>query len=88
MLSFPLSGMSAAIDLPIDRDTQGLVDFFNEWTIGLGGRIYLAKDAFTRAEHFKAMEPRLPHWESVRRQWDPALRIRSAQSVRIFGDPE
>ena len=87
-LSFPLSGMSAAIDFPIDRDTQGLVDFLNEWAIGLGGRIYLAKDAFTRAEHFKAMEPRLPYWESVRRQWDPALRIRSAQSVRIFGDPE
>ena len=80
--------MSAAIDLPIDRHTQGLVDFLNEWVIGLGGRIYLAKDAFTRAEHFKAMEPRLAHWESVRCRWDPTRRIRSAQSVRIFGDPE
>ena len=88
LLSFPLAGMSAAIDLPIDRDTQSLVDFLNEWVIGLGGRIYLAKDTFTRAEHFKAMEPRLAHWKSVRCQWDPTLRIRSAQSVRIFGDPE
>ena len=88
LLSFPLTGMSAAIDLPIDHQTQGLVDFLNEWVIGLGGRIYLAKDAFTRAEHFKAMEPRLAHWESVRSRWDPTRSIRSAQSVRIFGDPK
>ncbi len=88
LLSFPLAGMSAAIDLPIDHHTQDLVDYLNEWVIGLGGRIYLAKDAFTRAEHFKAMEPRLAHWEEVRCRWDPALSIRSAQSVRIFGDPE
>jgi hypothetical protein len=48
--------------------------------------VYLAKDAFTRAEHFQAMEPRLPAWTAVRRRWDPEGRIRSAQSVRILGD--
>jgi FAD/FMN-containing dehydrogenase len=51
-----------------------------------GGRIYLAKDAFTRAEHFRAMEPRLGEWLAIRRWWDPTGRLRSAQSVRIFGD--
>jgi FAD/FMN-containing dehydrogenase len=53
----------------------------------VGGRIYLAKDAFTRAEHFRAMEPRLSDWLAIRRRWDPAGRLRSAQSVRLFGDP-
>jgi hypothetical protein len=33
------------------------------------------------------MEPRLDRWMHVRRAWDPQLAIRSAQSVRIFGDP-
>ena len=35
--------------------------------IAEGGRIYLAKDTFTRAEHFRAMEPRLDAWTANRR---------------------
>jgi len=86
MLSFPKPGVSIALDLPVRDDTQALVDALNELVIKEGGRIYLAKDAFTRAEHFRAMEPRLDAWQKVRRQWDPELRLRSAQSVRVFGD--
>ena len=87
MLSFPLPGISIALDLAVDDNTQALVDVLNEAVLADGGRIYLAKDAFTRAEHFRAMEPRLDRWMTVRRRWDPELRIRSAQSVRVFGDP-
>ena len=86
-LSFPRRGTSVAVDLPIDDRTQSVVDALNERVIELGGRIYLAKDAFTRAEHFRAMEPRLARWTAVRRRWDPELRLRSAQSVRLLGDP-
>ena len=67
--------------------TQALVDELNEFVISEGGRVYLAKDSFTRKEHFAQMEPRLPHFLEVRRKWDPTLRFRSAQSVRLFGDP-
>ncbi len=67
--------------------TQRIVDRLNEAVIAEGGRIYLAKDSFTRAEHFRAMEPRLEKWSAVRKRWDPEARIRSAQSVRVFGDP-
>lgn len=87
MLSFPLPGISIALDLAVDDNTQALVDVLNEAVLADGGRIYLAKDAFTRAEHFRAMEPRLDQWMTVRRRWDPEFRIRSAQSVRVFGDP-
>jgi FAD/FMN-containing dehydrogenase len=62
------------------------VDALNEEVIAQGGRVYLAKDAFTRAEHFRAMEPRLDRFLAVRRRWDPEGRIRSLQSVRLFGD--
>jgi FAD/FMN-containing dehydrogenase len=87
MLSFPMPGISIALDLAVDDDTQALVDHLNEAVLADGGRVYLAKDAFTRAEHFRAMEPRLEQWTAVRRRWDPKLRIRSAQSVRVLGDP-
>lgn len=88
LLSFPRPGVSIALDLPVDDSTQSVVDTMNEFVIAHGGRIYLAKDAFTRPEHFRAMEPRLDKWMAVREKWDPERRIRSAQSVRVLGDPQ
>jgi decaprenylphospho-beta-D-ribofuranose 2-oxidase len=86
LLSFPRPGISIAVDLPMRRhNTQSLVDALNEVVIAEGGRVYLAKDALTRPEHFRAMEPRLDAFLAVRRKWDPERRIRSAQSVRLFG---
>ena len=84
-LSFPLPGISIAMDIPYDRVTQTLVDQMNRFVIEQGGRIYLAKDALTRADDFRAMEPRLNRFLEVRRAWDADGRIRSAQSVRLFG---
>jgi decaprenylphospho-beta-D-ribofuranose 2-oxidase len=86
LLSFPRPGISIALDIAVRKDTQELIDALNECVIKEGGRIYLAKDAFTRPEHFRAMEPRLPEFLRVRRRWDPKGKFRSAQSVRLFGD--
>ena len=86
LLSFPKPGISIAVDFPVRDGTQSLVDALNELVLKEGGRIYLAKDAFTRAEHFRAMEPRLPEWEAIRRKWDPEGRFRSLQSTRVLGD--
>jgi FAD/FMN-containing dehydrogenase len=86
MISFPKRGITYALDIPVDDDTQRLVDTLNDFVVAEGGRIYLAKDAFTRPEHFRAMEPRLDAWLAVRRKWDPQGQLVSAQSVRIFGD--
>lgn len=86
VLSFPKPGISIALDIPVRDDTQDVIDRLNEQVIEEGGRIYLAKDSFTRAEHFRAMEPRLTEFERIRDAWDPKRRFRSAQSVRIFGD--
>lgn len=86
MLSFPRPGISIALDIPIRDNTQALVDALNECVIAEGGRMYLAKDQFTRAEHFRQMEPRLEAFQRVRRAWDPEGRLRSALSVRLLGD--
>jgi len=86
VLSFPMRGMSVAIDFPVRRNTQGLIDALNEFVLGEGGRIYLTKDAFTRAEHFAAMEPRLERFNEIRRRYDPEGRLCSRQSVRMLGD--
>lgn len=86
LLSFPMAGISIALDIAITDATQALVDALNEEVIAEGGRVYLAKDAFTRAAHFRSMEPRLDRFLAVRRTWDPEGRIRSAQSVRLLGD--
>jgi len=87
MMSFPKPGLTASIDLPVEgAKTQRLVDALNEYVAAHGGRVYLAKDAFTREEHFRAMEPRLEAFNRVRRQWDPEGTIRSQLSVRLLGD--
>lgn len=86
LLSFPMKGTSVAVDIPITPDIQAIVDALNEVVIAAGGRIYLTKDRFTRPEHFRAMEARLDAFLAAREKWDPHRRLRSAQSVRLFGD--
>jgi FAD/FMN-containing dehydrogenase len=86
VLSFPLEGTSIAVDMAVSPDTQGIVDKLNELVIAAGGRIYLTKDLFTRPEDFRAMEPRLDRFFALRDKYDPKRRLRSAQSVRLFGD--
>jgi FAD/FMN-containing dehydrogenase len=87
MISFPKPGISIAVDVPLrGAKTQALIDALNEIVLDAGGRIYLTKDSLTRADHFRAMEPRLAGWNEVRRKWDPERRLRSALSIRLLGD--
>jgi FAD/FMN-containing dehydrogenase len=84
-LSFPKPGISLALDMPFGDATQSHVDAMNELVAAEGGRIYLAKDALTRPEHYRAMDPRVDRFLCVRREWDRDGRIRSALSMRLFG---
>jgi FAD/FMN-containing dehydrogenase len=87
ILSFPRPGITLALDIAVRDETQELIDALNEQVLQEGGRIYLAKDSFTRREHFEAMEgSRLDEFRAVRDRWDPDRRFRSAQSVRLMGD--
>ena len=87
-LSFPLAGATLSLDLPYrGGPTEALIHELNGMVLDAGGRVYLAKDAVTRAEDFALMMPRLASFLAVRDRWDPHRRFRSAQSVRLFGDP-
>lgn len=87
LLSFPMEGTSIAVDIPVSPEIQKIVDRLNELVIAAGGRIYLTKDQFTRPEDFRRMEPRLEAFQELRLRWDPKRKLRSAQSVRLLGDP-
>jgi decaprenylphospho-beta-D-ribofuranose 2-oxidase len=83
-LSFPMPGISFALDFPVHEGTPALVARLNEIVSELGGRIYLAKDAFTTAEQFARMEPRLEDFLALRRRLDPESRITSALALRLM----
>ncbi len=68
------------------KNTAEVVRQLNQLVIPAGGRIYLAKDTFTTAEDYRAMEPRLEAFLAARRRYDPAGKLKSLQSIRIFGD--
>lgn len=87
LLSFPKPGTSIAVDIPVRRDTAEVVRQLNELVIPAGGRVYLAKDTFTTAADFRAMEPRLERFLAARRQFDPETRLKSLLSRRLLGDP-
>ena len=74
------------LDTRSPPDLQRIIDSLNEFVIAAKGRIYLTKDRFTRADHFRAMEPRLPAFLALRDKFDPKRHLRSAQSARLFGD--
>ena len=87
-LSFPMEGVTVSLDLPYrGPETEALVHELNRVVVAARGRVYLAKDAVTRAADLERMVPRLGEWHRVRDRWNPKWRFRSAQSVRLFGGP-
>ncbi|MEN9916858.1 MAG: hypothetical protein RLY40_790 [Pseudomonadota bacterium] len=83
-LSFPLSGITLALDLPIFNDKLfNCLDILDEIVIRAGGRIYLAKDARLKPEAFQKMYKRYLEWLAVKQHWDPENRFSSSLSRRL-----
>jgi decaprenylphospho-beta-D-ribofuranose 2-oxidase len=71
-LSFPLAGWTLALDMPGNAPgLASMLDTFDEWVAGAGGRVYLAKDGRVRSEVFAAMYPRAGEWRAIRERSDP-----------------
>jgi FAD/FMN-containing dehydrogenase len=85
MLSFAMSGLSLALDFPMNGSaTRLLFRRLNEIVIEGGGRIYLSKDALSSAEQIRAMDPRIERFCAFREQIDPDRRINSALAERLL----
>lgn len=71
-LSFPTSGWTLALDVPIGAGILGgLLDRLDEEVLAAGGREYLAKDSRLPASAIARMYPRLDEWRDVKRAADP-----------------
>ncbi len=83
-LSFPLSGYTLALDIPIYSDKLfTCLDILDEIVIQAGGRIYLAKDARLKPKAFRDMYKRYPEWLATKQHWDPNNRFSSSLSKRL-----
>ncbi len=71
LLSFPMPGMTLALDLPLRAGTLALLDRLDAIVLAHAGRVYLAKDARLSAASVQAMYPRLSEWQAIRRELDP-----------------
>lgn len=79
LLSFPMKGVSLAIDFPQSRRlATDLLPRLDAIVHRAGGRLYPAKDAHMSAGHFQAA---YPAWKTLEQFRDPALKSRFWERV-------
>jgi FAD/FMN-containing dehydrogenase len=83
LLSFPISGYTLALDLPVSKGLIPLLHDLDQLVLRYGGRIYLAKDATLRAEDFQSMYPALGQFRAVKKKLDPGGIFSSSQARRL-----
>ena len=84
MMSFPISGWTLALDLPVGPSAlPEVLDDLDEMVIDAGGRVYLAKDARLSPEAVRVMYPRLPEFLAVKNRVDPRHQLASDLARRL-----
>jgi decaprenylphospho-beta-D-ribofuranose 2-oxidase len=83
-LSFPIPGLTLAVDLPARWLQPGeLLHAVDAIVAEGGGRVYLAKDSIVAADLIPQMYPRLETWRSTQKRLDPDQRLTSALAQRL-----
>jgi decaprenylphospho-beta-D-ribofuranose 2-oxidase len=82
-LSFPIPGWNICVDFPIKKGLSRFCQELDETVLGMGGRLYTAKDSRTSAETFHKMYPRLDEWRKIRATVDPDGVFASDMSRRL-----
>ena len=81
-ISFPMAGLTLAMDFPVAPSTMALLDRLDAVTLAHGGRFYLAKDARMAPETAHA-DPRMATWAARRDALGLRAAFRSVQSERL-----
>ena len=82
-LSYPMPGWNVCVDFPIKRGLGPFLDELDKRVMEFGGRLYLAKESRTSAEHFHAMYPEMGEWLRIRNDIDPTGVFESDMSRRL-----
>lgn len=71
VLSFPQEGYTFAIDFPIRPGLDVLIERLDQMVLDAGGRLYLGKDSYLKAETFRKMYPQVEHFLALKQRYDP-----------------
>jgi len=83
LLSFPTEGYTLALDFKLTASAITTLDRLEEIVVGMGGRVYLTKDAVMQESTFKATYPKCEAFELVREKYGAIGKFSSAQSKRL-----
>lgn len=77
MLSFPMEGVTLAVDFPNSSKVTDLIGELEDATLLAGGRIYFAKDALSTPAMAAQMYPELDAFAAVTNELDPDRHLRT-----------
>lgn len=83
LLSFPLSGYTLAVDLPVTDELFPLLRDVDQIVVNAGGRLYLAKDSTQSRPTFEASYGNLGAFRQLRRAISAETRLVSRLSNRL-----
>ena len=83
LLSFPTEGYTLALDFKASETAIKTVKRLEDMVVGMGGRLYLTKDAVMQESTFKATYPNWEKFEVVREQYGAIGKFSSTQSKRL-----
>ena len=85
LLSFPIDGVTFAVDFAHSKNIWQLLDKLDEIVIESGRRVYLAKDARLNANNFKKMySDSLKKWEAIKGKYDTRNKFESMMFNRLY----
>jgi FAD/FMN-containing dehydrogenase len=83
LMSFPMDGLTLALDLPVNGPRLSLLAEIDTLVARAGGRIYLAKDACQSRETLHAGYPDIDRFRDIRRDIGSTGRMASRLSERL-----
>ena len=86
MLSWPIKGITLALDFPQNKFSETLFQSLNHISQKYKGKIYPAKDAQVGAKFFKEINPKWEELEKYREPCPEALVDSALRNIKILED--